>query len=109
MTAFDDREKGQEALFLHNQELAFRAQNRRNKLLGLWAAELMGLTGEDAAAYARTVVEEDFVKAGDDDVHDKVYADLQAHKVDLSDHRLRRKMDTLMAEARKQVMEQVER
>ncbi len=106
MTAFDERERGYEALFLHNQELAFRAQNRRNKLLGLWAAELMGLEGDDAAAYARTVVEEDFVKVGDDDVHDKVYADLRAHHVDLSDHRLRRKMDELMVLARRQIAEE---
>lgn len=107
MTAFDEREKGHEALFLHNQELAFRAQNRRNKLLGLWAAELMGLAGDDAAAYARTVVDEDFVKVGDEDVHDKVYADLHAHKVDLSDHRLRRKMDELLVLARRQIAEEV--
>lgn len=104
MSTFDDREKSFEAQYKHDQELLFRIQNRRNRLLGLWAAELMGMKGEDAAAYAREVVAADMERPGDMDVHDKVYADLTEHKVDLSDHRLRRKMDELFQVARDQIM-----
>lgn len=104
MTTFDSRGQAFEAEFQHDQELLFRIQNRRNKLLGLWAAELMGLTGPAADAYARDVIMSDFEKQTDEDVHDKVYADLKIQDVDLSDHRLRKKMDALLAVARQQIM-----
>ena len=107
MTTFDEREKGFEAQFKHGQDLTFRIQNRRNKLLGLWAAELLGLPAHEADLYAREVVASDFESPGDDDVHDKVYEDLRRRGVDLSDHRLRRKMDQLMHVAREQVMTEI--
>ena len=104
MTTFDEREKGFEAKFLHDQELQFRIMNRRNRLLGLWAAEMMGIKAGEARTYAGDVVAADLEKPGDEDVHDKVYADLHAHGIDLSDHRLRRKMTALIAVARDQIM-----
>ncbi|MFS2318212.1 DUF1476 domain-containing protein [Maricaulis sp. D1M11] len=103
MTGMDDREKGFENKFAHDQQLEFKANARRNKLLGLWAADLMGITGDEAEAYAKTVVVSDFEEAGDDDVFRKVRADLDAKSVELSDHLLRHKMDELMATAREQV------
>ena len=104
MTTFDEREKGFEQKFKHDQDMLFRIHSRRNKLLGQWAAELMGLSGEQAASYAKDVVISDMEKPGDDDVHDKVYADLQAKNIDLSDHRLRKKMDELLQIAHEQVV-----
>ena len=104
MTTFEEREKGFEAKFLHDQELQFRIMNRRNRLLGLWAAEMMGFAGMDAQSYAGDVVAADLERPGDDDVHDKVHADLRTHGIDLSDHRLRRKMNALIAVARDQIM-----
>jgi hypothetical protein len=104
MTTFEEREKGFEAKYQHDQELRFRIQNRRNKLLGLWAAEMMGMKADQAAAYARKVVDADFAEPGDQDVHDKVYEDLHKSGVDLSDHRLRKKMVELIAEAERQIM-----
>ena len=103
MTTFDDREKSFEHKFKHDQDMLFRIHSRRNKLLGQWAAGLMGLSGEQAATYATEVVMSDMEKPGDDDVHEKVYADLQAKNVDLSDHRLRKKMDELLQVAHDQV------
>jgi len=107
MNSFKDREKGFENKFKHDQELQFRAEARRNKLLGLWAADLMGLSGADAEAYAREVVQADFEEPGDADVQRKVLADLQAKGVDKTDEQVRRQMDTLMAVAREQVMTEV--
>lgn len=104
MTTLDDREKSFEARFIHDEELRFKVQNRRNKLLGLWAAQLLKMPPAEAEAYARAILASDFEKPGDEDVHDKVYADLHARGIDLSDHRLRRKMDELMREARRQIM-----
>ena len=104
MTTFNEREKGFEAKFLHDLELQFRIMNRRNRLLGLWAAEMMGFAGSEARAYASDVVAADLEKPGDDDVHDKVYADLHVRGINLSDHRLRRKMTALIAVARDQIM-----
>ncbi|WP_339741761.1 DUF1476 domain-containing protein [uncultured Maricaulis sp.] len=103
MSGIDDRESGFENKYAHDQELDFKANARRNKLLGLWAAELMGLDGEAATAYAKTVIVADFEEAGDDDVFRKVRADLDAKKVELSDHLLRKRMDELLAEARHQI------
>jgi hypothetical protein len=104
MTTFEEREKSFEAKYHHDQELKFRIQNRRNKLLGLWAAEMMGMKADRAAAYARDVVDADFLEPGDQDVHDKVYDDLHKAEVDLSDHRLRKKMVELLSEAERQIM-----
>ena len=103
MSTFDDREKGYENKYAHDEQVMFKAAARRNKLLGLWAAELMGLTGEDAEAYAKEVVVADLEEAGDDDVFRKVRADLDAKQIDQSDHQLRRTMDELMATAVEQV------
>jgi len=103
MSGIDDRESGFENKYAHDQELEFKANARRNKLVGLWAAELMGLNGEAATAYAKSVIIADFEEAGDDDVFRKLRADFDAKKVDVSDHLLRKQMDALMAEARNQV------
>ncbi|MGB5215173.1 MAG: DUF1476 domain-containing protein [Anderseniella sp.] len=99
MSNFDNRQKGFEGKFAHDQELQFKAGARRNKLLGLWAAGLMGKTGEEADAYAKEVIKADFEEAGDDDVFRKVRADFDAAGIDQSDHQLRRQMDELLAEA----------
>jgi hypothetical protein len=100
MTTFDKREEGFEKQFAHDEDLRFKANARRNKLLGLWAAEKMGLTGADADAYAKAVVVADFEEAGDQDVFRKVRADLDAKKVaGVSDQELRKTMDELLARA----------
>lgn len=99
MSNFDNRQKGFEGKFAHDQELQFKASARRNKLLGLWAAGLMGKSDDEADAYAKEVIKADFEEAGDDDVFRKVRADFDAAGVDQSDHQLRRQMDDLLAEA----------
>lgn len=101
--SLDDRRKGQEGKFAHDAELRFRAEARRNKLLGLAVAELLGKTGDDAAAYAKDVVASDFEEAGDDDVVRKVLADLSAGGVSITEAELRSKMADLMDEAIAQV------
>lgn len=103
MSTFDDREKGFENKFAHDQELEFKANARRNKLLGLWAAEKLGLSGDAAQAYAKEVIKSDFEEAGDDDVFRKLKGDFTAKGVDLSDHQIRREMDSLLAVARNQI------
>ncbi len=104
MATFDDREKAFERKFEHDQQLQFRAEARRNKLLGLWAAGLMGLAGADAEAYAREVVEADFEEPGPEDVIRKIKGDFEAKGIDRSDRQIRRQLDECMAEAREQVM-----
>lgn len=104
MTTFDKRKNEAEARFTRDQELQFKATARRNKLFGLWAAERMGLTGDDAAAYAKEVVIADFERPGDDDVLEKVLKDLTANGVEVTGPRLRKEMDRLMDDARAQVM-----
>lgn len=104
--AMDDRKKAFEDKYARDKELQFKVGARRNKLLGLWAAEQMGLKGEAATAYAKSVIESDFEESGDEDVFRKVSADLKAKKVDVSDHRLRKRMEELMAEARDQLMKE---
>ncbi len=99
MAGMDDRKDAFEKKFAHDEELAFKAGARRNKLLGLWAAEKLGKSGADAEAYAKTVVMADFEEAGDDDVLRKVMADLTAAGVQQSEHQVRRTMDELMAKA----------
>ena len=103
MTTFDKRKDAFESKYAHDEELRFRAEARRNKLLGLWVAELLGKSGETAEAYARSVIEADFAEAGDEDVFRKVRDDLAAAGVDRSEHQIRRTMDELMAKAIDQV------
>lgn len=101
MTTFDDRENAFENKFAHDAEMQFKAEARRNKLLGLWAADLMGMTGDDAATYAKEVIKADFEEAGDEDVYRKVSGDLG----DKSDEAtIRAKMVELMAQAKAQLM-----
>ena len=103
MTTFDKREEGFEKKFAHDEELRFKATARRNKLLGLWAAEKLGKAGPDAEAYAKSVVMADFEEAGDEDVMRKVKADLDAAGVTQSDHQIRRTMDEMMERAVAQI------
>lgn len=103
MSTFDDREKGFEGKFALDQQLEFKVMVRRNKLLGLWAAEMMGLQGADADAYAKEVVKSDFEEVGDEDVFRKVRADFDAKGVEQSDHQIRRHMSELLSEAHDQV------
>ena len=106
MTTFDDREQAFEGMFVHDQEMRFRAQARRDRLLGLWAAELMGMTGEEAAEYARSIVVEDLKEAGEEDVFRKVHADLAA--AGHADAPLREKMAELLLTAQAQVQGEAE-
>lgn len=108
MSGFDKREKNEEAKYALDQQLLFKATARRNKLLGLWAAELLGKTGDEAAAYAVEVVKSDFEEAGDEDVFRKVSGDLGAAGVDQSEHQIRRQMEELMAVAAAQVKAEAE-
>jgi len=103
MADFNSREKGFEAKAARDEELTFKTGARRNKLLGLWAAGLMGLSGADAEAYAKEVVASDFEEVGDEDVYRKISGDLKAKNVDVSEHRIRKQMSELMEEARRQV------
>ena len=104
MSTFDDREKQFEAKFQHDQELQFKVNARRNRLLGEWAGGLMGMSGDALKAYAKDVVQSDFEKPGDDDVLQKVLADLQAKNLQSSEHQVRKQMDDLLAVAKQQVM-----
>jgi len=99
MTNFEDREKGYERKFAHDEELKFKATARRNKLLGLWAAEQLGITGDQAQAYAREVIKADLEIPGDDDVFRKIRRDFDAKGVQKSDHQIRSKMVELMGVA----------
>ena len=103
MSAFDERQKGQEAKFAFDAEKKFKAEARRNKLLGIWAAELMSLSGDDAKAYAAEVVAADFEEAGDEDVFRKVSSDLKAKGINVADDVIRQKMATLVAVANEQI------
>jgi len=103
MTTFEDREKGYERKFAHDQELKFRATARRNKMLGLWAAEQLGLSGEEAQAYAKEVIKADLEIPGDDDVFRKIKRDFDAKGVQKSDHQIRSKIVDLMGVAISQI------
>jgi hypothetical protein len=102
--SFSDREKAFEDKYKHDQELQFKVDVRRNKLLGLWAAELMDLKGDEADAYAKDVISADFDEPGVEDVIRKVKADIDAKGIEISDHRLRKKMDELLQVAKQQIM-----
>jgi len=99
MTTFDDREKSFEKKFAMDQDLKFKAESRRNKMIAEWAAEKMGITGDDVDAYIKAVRKADFEEAGDDDVFRKVKADLEAKGVSVSDQDLRQQMDECLAKA----------
>lgn len=103
MSGFDERKKGQEAKFALDAELRFKAEARRNKLLGIWAAELMGLGAEESKTYAAEVVAADFEEAGDEDVFRKVAADIRAKGLAIGDDTIRQKMTALLATAQEQV------
>lgn len=99
MTTFDKREQALEAMFVHDEEMKFRAIARRNRLLGLWAAGKLGKEGDAAEAYAKSVVMSDFEEEGDHDVFRKIRRDFDLASVDQSDHQIRRQMDELMTSA----------
>jgi hypothetical protein len=103
MSTFDKREEGFERKFAHDEELRFKANARRNKLLGMWAAEKLGLSGFEAESYAKEVVMADFEEAGDDDVFRKVRKDFDAKSVALSDGQIRDTMNELLAQAAAQI------
>ena len=99
MAQFDDREKAQEAKFARDGELRFKAEARRNRLLGMWAAEKLGLSGPAADAYAKEVIIADFEAPGDADVFKKLRTDFDAKEIAVSDIELRKQMDELMSKA----------
>ncbi len=103
MTTFDEREKGFERKFAHDEELRFKSTVRRNRLVGLWVAEKLGLAGAEAEAYARTVVKADFQQPGDEDVLAKLRADLAAANVDVPDRDLQLLLIEKLAEAVHQI------
>jgi hypothetical protein len=103
MTTFDKREEGFENQFAHDEALKFKATARRDKLVGLWAAEKLGLTGAEAEAYAKAVVVADVEATGDHDIFGKIRKDFDAKGVNLSDHQIRRTIDELMARAINQI------
>lgn len=103
MTTFDERERAFENKFQHDQDLLFRIRARRDRLAGLWAANLLGLTGAEADAYVRQIIEADISTVGPHDIRDRLAADLHAKGIDISDHRVERELVTLLEVARQQV------
>ena len=106
MTGFDDRQKAFENQYKHDQELKFKVNARRNKLLGEWAGRQMGLAGADLEAYAKSVVMADFEKPGDDDVLQKVAAALKAKGLSVGDGVVRAEMEKLLGTAKEQILKQ---
>jgi hypothetical protein len=104
MTTFDKREEGFESKFAHDEELKFKAEARRNKLLGLWVAEKLGLSNDASGDYAKTVVAAEFGEGHDADVVRKVMGDLATKGIAVTEAEIRAKMDLLMAQAIAQVM-----
>ena len=104
MSSFDDRERGYEAKFAHDQELNFRIMARRNHLLGVWAGELLGYHGGELALYAGTVMTADLAEPGDDDVLQKVVADFQSRQITVPEADIRAKMDQLLGVARREIL-----
>ncbi len=104
MTTFDDRETAYENKFARDEEMAFRVTARRNRLVGTWAAGLMGLTPEETDAYAKAVVQADFEEAGDEDVVRKLLGDLLSDNVDMDESRVRHALHDATVEARRQLM-----
>lgn len=105
MTTFDDRERAFETKFARDEEMQFKITARRNKLTGLWAAEKMGLTAEEADSYAKDVVRADFEEAGDEDVIRKLLGDMTSAGVDTSEAEVREALNTQAIEARRQFIE----
>lgn len=105
MTTFDDRERAYESKFAHDAELRFRAEARRNRLLGEWAAGILGKQGDDARAYAMTIVTSDFEEPGEHDVYRRVSTDLDGRA---SEAEIRAKMAEFMGVARRQIIDEVE-
>jgi len=105
MTTFDDRERAFENMYARDQEMQFKVLARRNRLLGHWAAKLMGLTDVEADSYARDVVRADFEEAGDEDVVRKILGDLTSAGVDCDESRIREALAHKTVEARRQLME----
>ena len=103
MTTFDDRGKGFEAKYKRDQDLQFKVMARRNKLLGLWAAEKMSVSGADAETYSKEVVVSDFDRPGDEDVLEKVHGDLEAKGLGLSASDVRKEMERLLDVARQEI------
>ena len=105
MTTFEDRERGFETAFSREQDMAFRITARRNRLVGAWAANLMGLTAEEADAYCKAVVQADFEEAGDEDVIRKLLGDLVSAQVDMDEAKIRSALGDATVEARRQLLE----
>ena len=105
MTTFDDRERAFESKYAHDEELRFRVIARRNRLLGMWAAWLMGLSDAEADAYAKDVIRADFEEAGEEDVVRKLLGDLTAAGVDTDETKIREALGHKEAEARRQMIE----
>ena len=104
MTVFDDRERGEEAKFARDEEMMFRIQARRNRLLGQWAAARMGLSSAETEAYAKGVVQADFEEAGDEDVVRKLLGDLVSAGVDANEGEVRTALEAKQIEARRMLM-----
>ena len=104
MITFDDRERGEEAKFAHDADTMFRITARRNRLLGQWAAERMGLSPAEADAYAKAVVQADFEESGDEDVVRKLLGDLVSAGVDADESEVRTALEAKMVEARRALM-----
>ena len=104
MTDFQDRQKGEERKFAMDAETAFRVAARRNRLLGHWAAEKMGLSPEETEAYAKAVIQADFEEAGDEDVIRKVLGDLTSAGCDIDDAAVRAALEEKSVEAKRQLM-----
>ncbi|MBB4612386.1 DUF1476 domain-containing protein [Novosphingobium taihuense] len=107
MTMFDDREKAFEAKFAHDEEMLFRVHARRNRLLGTWAAERMGLDAAETEAYAKSVVQADFEESGDEDMIRKVLGDLISAGVDIDESDVRLALEAKSVDARRQLMGEV--
>jgi len=105
MTQFNDRERAFETKFARDEEMQFRILARRNRLLGEWAAGLMGLTSAEADAYAKDVIHADFEEAGDEDVIRKLLGDLTSAEVEVDEVKIRETLDHKTVEARRQLME----
>lgn len=107
MTTFDKRGEAFENRFAHDEELRFKATARRNKLLGFWAAELMGKKGSDADAYAHGIIDAEFQQGGDEAVFAKLKTDLGAAGIPRSDHQIRRTMEEMLEKAVEQIRTEV--
>ena len=105
MTTFDEREKGFESKYKHDQDIQFKVHSRRNKLVGLWAAEKLGLSGADADSYARDVVASDFEHPGDEDLVGKILKDFQAKGIKSSAAEIRKELEHKLPLAKSQVMQ----